>query len=336
VKIVAPFSHPNEVEMLLHYGADELYCGIHTPEWEDCVKGRLWMNRRSPRGANLLSWQALAEAISLAHTQNIPVFITLNSPFYPESARKYAVGVCRKAVEEIGADGLIISDIPLLIDLRKAGCSAPIHLSSLAGCINSGTVDFYRGLGISRIILPRQLRPSEIEDLVKRNREQMDFEVFALNDGCFFEEGYCQTTHALNPFCMTDWEMDSIPGHGEDSNSLGNPDLLEKNRTDMKGFLWFLNNCGSSFQDDGLPNGPCSLCLFGHFQDWGVDAVKIVGREASFYRKMRSLQIVKAVMDQIRPGTDPNEIAHYACRLRSTPDLCTSGLMCYFRESDDS
>lgn len=335
MKIAAPFSRPNEVEMLLHFGADELYCGLHTPEWEDCVQGRLWINRRSPRGANLLSWQDLAGAVSRAHAENVPVFLTLNSPFYPESARKYLMRLCRKAVDDIGVDGFILSDIPLLIDLGKAGYSVPIHLSSLGACINSHAVNFYRELGVSRIILPRQLRPSEIMELLKQNREEMDFEVFAVNDGCYFEEGYCQTTHALTPFCMTDWETAEMPVHGSDPGSHMKPDSTENNRTDLRSYLWFLNNCGSTFQEDRLPNGPCSLCLFGHFRDWGVDAVKIVGREASFFRKMRSLQLVKAVMNEVLQGARPNEIAHFARRLRSTPDLCVSGLMCYFRESDD-
>ena len=96
--------------------------------------------------------------------------------------------------------------------------------------------------------------------------------------------------------------------------------------------MWYQNNCGSSCQKDGLPNGPCSLCWFADFRAWGVAAVKIVGREASFFRKMRSLQLVKAVMDEVREGASANSIAELARSLRKTPEYCEKGYMCYFRE----
>jgi putative protease len=100
----------------------------------------------------------------------------------------------------------------------------------------------------------------------------------------------------------------------------------------LREYLWYQNNCGSSFQQNGLPNGPCSLCWFGHFRDWGVTAVKIVGREASFYRKMRSLQLVKAVMAEVKEGGACEKIAQFARSLRATPEYCDKGYMCYFRD----
>jgi len=157
----------------------------------------------------------------------------------------------------------------------------------------------------------------------------MEFEVFAVNDGGFFEEGYCQTTHALGgPFCLTDWE---VQVHRCDDNPISNTQIAQ-HLAELREYLWYQNNCGSSFQQDGLPNGPCSLCWFGHFRDWGVTTVKIVGREASFYRKMRSLQMVKAVMDEVKEGGAGEEIEQFARSLRATPQYCDKGYMCYFKD----
>ena len=61
MKIAAPLSSATEVEMLLHYGADELYCGVRTPEWETNFGGGGWMNRRSPQGANLGSLEDIQQ-----------------------------------------------------------------------------------------------------------------------------------------------------------------------------------------------------------------------------------------------------------------------------------
>ncbi|UCF90245.1 MAG: U32 family peptidase, partial [Desulfobacterales bacterium] len=169
-------------------------------------------------------------------------------------------------------------------------------------------------------------RLSEIKRIVTEGNSQMEFEVFAVNDGCFFEEGFCQTTHALGgPLCLTDWEVQAPGG------SLAAPELAQ-GLEELREYLWYQNNCGSTFQEEGLPNGPCSLCWFAHFKAWGVTAVKIVGREASFYRKMRSLQLVKAVMDKVREGVSYAGVSQWTRSLRGTPDYCDKGYMCYFRE----
>jgi putative protease len=215
--------------------------------------------------------------------------------------------------------------------LSHEDLSTRIHLSSLGNCFNSYAVDFYKSLGVNRIILPRQLTLSEIQGIVTNRYHQMEFEVFALNDGCLFEEGFCQTSHALNgPFCLEKWDV-AITTYGNATKV--NAQELDKRLQELREYLWFLNNCGSSFQQDCLPNGPCSLCFLGRFRDWGVTSVKIVGREASFYRKMTSLQLVKAVMDDVRNGKTPEEVAHRARSIRNTPHYCQKGYMCYFRES---
>ena len=329
MKIAAPLSSAAEAEMLLHYGADELYCGVRTPEWEEHFGGHVWMNRRSPQGANLGSWENIQQVVNLAHSSRIPVHVTLNAPYYTRAGMDYLIKLAEKLISELEIDSLIVSDLNFLMRLAGEKLPVNLHLSSLASCINSRAVDFYLSLGIKRIILPRQLHLSEIKRIVTQTNSPMEFEVFAVNDGCFFEEGFCQTTHALGgPFCLTDWE---VRVHRTDVDPVSDTEI-EQHIAELGEYLWFQNNCGSSFQQDGLPNGPCSLCWFGHFRDWGVTAVKIVGREASFYRKMRSLQIVKAVMDEAEAGGACEEIAQFARNLRATPQYCDKGYMCYFKD----
>jgi putative protease len=315
--------------MLLHFGADELYCGVRTPEWEEHFGGHWWMNRRSPSGANLSSWEEVREVVRLAHEAKVPVHVTLNAPFYTEGAIRYVLKLTEKLAGELGIDSIIVSDVSLLIRLSSLHLPVRVHVSSLGGCLNSRSAAFYRSLGVQRVILPRQLRLSEIRRIVTEKGSQMEFEVFAVNDGCYFEESFCQTTHVLGgPFCLTDWKVE-VRGSAERGISTSE---IEEGLQDLKEYLWYQNNCGSSLQDSGFPNGPCSLCWFGHFRDWGVTSVKIVGREASFARKMGSLRIVKAVMDEVRGGAPAERIADFARSLRRTPEYCARGYMCYFRE----
>lgn len=314
--------------MLIHYGAEELYCGVSTPEWEAHFGGGWWMNRRSPAQANLISRDDLHQVVEVAHRHRVPVQVALNAPFYPEGAIRYLLKLADTLASEFAIDGLIVSDLNFLYGLERLSLPAKIHLSSLGSCFNSRTAEFYRSLGVTRIILPRQVRGSEIQDLLARAGGRMEFEAFALNDGCYFEEGFCQTSHTLGTFCLTEWTARAYcPGAPEESFGRDLGDHLQALRT----YLWYQNNCGSSFQQEGLPNGPCSLCLLGAFQSWGMTAVKIAGREASFYRKMRSLQMVKSVMDEVRAGMPSQEVTRFARSLRNTPEYCDRGSMCYFR-----
>jgi len=329
MKILAPARSLQEIEMLIHFGADELYCGVSTPEWENHFGSHWWMNRRSPAGANFSSLNDLSEAVALAHSNNIKVYVTLNAHFYPSGSLGYLLKFVEKLLDDIEVDGFIISDMNLLIALSDSKLPVKVHLSSLAGCFNSWSQELLRSLGVTRVILPRQLQPKEIKSIVTTQHSPMQYEVFAVNDGCYFEESLCQTTHSLGPFCLTDWNIE-VHSSQHLKNVQGD---IQHHSEELKEYLWYLNNCGSSFQEDGIPNGPCSLCWFGHFRDWGVEAVKIVGREASFFRKMMSLQLVKAVMEHVDAGKSPEQIADYARSLRKTPDYCAKKYMCYFREA---
>lgn len=330
MKIVAPVRSVDEVEMLLSCGADELYCGYTPEEWRQWSAGLWWLNRRDPRSSDFTRNDHLLEAIRLAHERTVPVYVTVNAPFYPRGALPYLVDLCERLIEGYEADGLIVADLDLIVSLRRrlgGRGKARIHLSSLAGSYNHKTAEFFSSLGVERIILGRHMRRSELERLLREAPSDIGFEVFALNDGCYFEEAYCRVSHSLGgPFCLDDWTSLEPCGPHAGVFSAG----LERERACLERYLWYQNNCGSSFQKSGLPNGPCSLCWFGSFRDWGVSAVKIVGREASFHRKMASLQLVKAVMDLARAGASHEEIAEAARSFRATPELCDSGYMCYY------
>ena len=327
MKIVAPVSSISEVEMVLYNGADELYCGFSPPEWRKRFGDDLWMNRRHPDGAGFNSLEELKEAVAQAHQGQVPVYLTLNAPVYPGDTLPTVVEFMHRWASDLKIDGFIISDINLLLTLAEDRLPATIHLSSLGGCFNQHSVGFYHSRGVQRIILSRNWRQSELKLLIEKTRHCMEFEVFALNDGCYFEEAFCQTSHTYGPICL---QLDKLKLSSSSRLNIDEKQFAEQS-SELQKYLWFQNNCGSSFQDSGLPNGPCSLCWFRDFQEWGVAAVKIVGREASFHRKMASLQLTKAIMDLVRDGVDSEQLKQSARTFRSTPEYCNSGYMCYYR-----
>lgn len=113
------------------------------------------------------------------HHNDVPVYITLNAPFYPGESLDYVVALAEKLSLDLSFDALIVSDVYLLIRLYRKALKVRLHLSSLGSCFNSHTVDFYRQLGVSRIILPRELKLSEIRHLVTGSPPDMEFSAHA-------------------------------------------------------------------------------------------------------------------------------------------------------------
>ena len=308
MNILAPLRGSTEVGALLEAGADEFFCGLTPPGWEERFSGT-WANRRSPLSAGVADLADFARILSLAAKR--PVFVALNAPYYPAGAVEMLAGFGVRLLD-MGAAGLIVADTELLLALVDAGHAPRIHVSSLATCINAGSARFYRDLGVSRIILPRHLTLAEIESIVIPG---VEFELFLLNDGCVFEEGLCATTHAAGSFCTKD---------GEEVEGVS-AETLER----YAFWKWTLNHCGCR-TGNGYPLGPCGLCALPHFMRAGIASVKVVGREASLARKVSSVRIAAQSLRLAETGARPEDIRRDVIALRGWPEMCEERHLCYY------
>lgn len=339
MRILAPISSPDEVEMLAANGADELYCGFVPREWMEAYTGAIWLNRRSPAGANLATFESLAELVRGAHSYGLPVFLTFNAPTYNDGQLRRITELARRVSGEIGVDAFIVSDLGLLLTLAELGLQARIHVSSIASALNSEAIEFYAELGASRLVLPRALSLGEITDLAGAVERRIELEAFILNDGCAFEEGLCHTTHhhRVGAFCgnIARWGYEACTddGHALTGRESG---LLADHMRSYREWIWYVNGCGQPLSPRGLPYGPCGLCAIPTLTRIGVASVKIAGRQASSLRKFASLRLVKAIVDLVRAGASPDQVAARARQIRSTPELCGTGYMCYYRDFEDA
>ncbi len=328
IGIASPISMPEEVEALAASGATEFYCGVAVESWAQRYGNLAWLNRRGVGAANP-NLDALRRLVVEANRFAIPVAVALNSPFYTASQLPDIVALCRD-LADVGVRRVIVSDPGLILALRASGSTLAISASSVAAIRNSQACEFYRDLGVQRVILPRHMSLGDIQR-IKERAPDLEIEVFVLNDGCTYEEGSCATTHAAGAFCLTEWSyafarFDGAPLSGEERGA------LDRNVTDYKEWIWYLSNCGHSSSARRLPNGPCGLCAIWDFCRVGVDCLKIVGREAHPHRKLLSLQLVKTVVEQVEQGASKEQAGDFARELRETPDLCDSNYMCYYRD----
>jgi putative protease len=307
VKILAPVRSAEEVTPLCEAGAHEFYCGLTPPDWEAAF-GQTWVNRRNPRAAGVASVEDLRRIVTLAGQR--PVFATLNAPSYPAGAVPRLVEFGRVLLDEVGVCALIVAEWELLLALCEEGLAPRVHVSSLAGCRNAGAAAFYRSLGVSRVILPRHITLREIEESAAAG---LELEVFALNDGCPFEEGICATTHAYGPFCLED--------------HLGGKLAALDERYEF--WKWTLNNCGCQ-TSRGYTLGPCGLCALPRLAKLGVASLKVVGREASSARKVASVRLASVALGLAESGATREDIRAAVVSLRGAPELCTDAHLCYY------
>lgn len=331
MKILAPANSAAEAAALIGAGAGEIYCGLQPSAWNKRHGEEVWLNRRGPGAANTGSQGELKELVKTAHSLGVPVFLTMNMPFYPPGLYSEIVDLAREAAGECGADALIVADPGLVIAFREAGINAGIHISSLAAVLNSASADFFRGLGAGRIIFPRYMDLEELRLIIAKTGPEMEYEVFILNDGCVFEEGYCHVSHAFGgAFCHQTWRYRLVK---TDEGEICPPkrESFDRHLADYRRWTWFIRNCGGGFGPGGFPLGMCGLCALPELHGLGVCSLKIVGREAPLAKKTASVRLVRRVLDMVEAGENEKSVKAKARRIRGTPDLCGSGYMCYYR-----
>jgi U32 family peptidase len=307
VKILAPLRNSDEVMPLSDAGADEFYCGLAPPNWE-AMFGQASVHRRNAKSAGVPDIADLRRIVALAQPR--PVFATLNAPSYPAGAVPRLVEFAKFLLRDVGVSALIVAEWELLLALCDEGLAPKLHISSLATCRNQGAAAFYRNLGVARVILPRQMTLPEIEATAIAG---LECEVFALNDGCAFEEGTCATTHAFGPYCIDD--------------RMGRGDGPLDQRYEF--WKWTLNNCGCQ-TSRGYTLGPCGLCALPRLARIGVASLKVVGREAPLARKAASVHLAAVALRLAAGGGSPEVIRDAVVALRGAPELCRDAHLCYY------
>jgi hypothetical protein len=194
LRIAAPFAGSDEIDTLKAAGADELYCGLVDEESERRWPSSFYLINRRGKNKSFVGLPALAQAARKAHDRGLPVYVTLNASYTPEQ-----YSWLRKTVRDLGIlrgiQGLIVSDMGLLLTLRKDGFKKEICLSTGGTTFNARTVDFYASLGATRVIVDRQLTAGETAELIQRKKSPAGIEIFVFGHGCLFIDGYCSFFH---------------------------------------------------------------------------------------------------------------------------------------------
>ena len=100
-------------------------------------------------------------------------------------------------VIELQPDALIMADPGLIMMVREKWPDVPIHLSVQANTVNYAAVRFWKSLGLTRVILSRELSLEEITE-IRTLCPDMELEVFVHGALCIAYSGRCLLSGYFN------------------------------------------------------------------------------------------------------------------------------------------
>ncbi len=132
----------------------------------------------------------LVSMVEYAHSQDVRVYIAMNTLLKPEDMNSAANLVGRLA-RDVGPDALIIQDTGFINIARQAGFEGELHLSTLANITHPSGLLVAKDLGASRVILPRELSIDEIRIMGDACPKDLELELFVHGALCYCVSGRC-------------------------------------------------------------------------------------------------------------------------------------------------
>ena len=135
------------------------------------------------------SLEDIKEVIDYAHKFWAKVFITVNT-ILNDSELEQAVELV-KELDKIGADAILVQDMGLLKRIGEdESITVPIHISTQCDNREVDKVSFFNKLGVSRVVLARELSLEQIKEIHKAN-PNLELECFVHGALCVSYSGQC-------------------------------------------------------------------------------------------------------------------------------------------------
>lgn len=180
-ELLSPAGDMEKLRAAIRFGADAVYGA-----------GQSFGMRAA--SANF-SREELLEAVTLCHAAGKKFYVTVN--VLPRDAEYPALRDYIAYLAEIGADAVIVSDIGVVMLVREAAPDLPIHLSTQASAVSAAACRAWHALGVSRVVLARELTLEEIREIRRNIPETLELEAFIHGAMCIAYSGRCLLSNYL-------------------------------------------------------------------------------------------------------------------------------------------
>ena len=311
-ELLSPAGSLKNMRYAFAYGADAVYAG--QPRYSLRVRN------------NAFDHDNLKIGIAEAHALGKKFYVVVNIQPHNSKLKNFIRDL--EPVVAMQPDAFIMSDPGLIMMVRECFPNVSIHLSVQANAVNWATVKFWKNMGLTRVILSRELSLQEIEE-IKHNVPDMEIEVFVHGALCMAYSGRCLLSGYMNKrdanqgactnACRWEYKIhkaaedvsgDVIPVQSletvpccnnkdadEQQHQYDEPVLLQRNDEDM--FAAEEDEHGTYFMNSK------DLRAVQHVDQltkMGVHSLKIEGRTKSYFYCARTAQIYRKAIDDAQSG----------------------------------
>lgn len=181
IELLSPAGTIKNMRYAFAYGADAVYAG--QPRYSLRVRN------------NDFQLDNLKIGIDEAHAQGKKFFVASNVLPHNNKLKRYLEHM--QPIIDMKPDALIMADPGLISMVREKWPEMPIHLSVQANTMNYAAVKFWQSVGISRVILSRELSLDEVEE-IRQACPDMELEVFVHGALCMAYSGRCLLSGYFN------------------------------------------------------------------------------------------------------------------------------------------
>ena len=310
-ELLSPAGSLKNMRYAFAYGADAVYAG--QPRYSLRVRN------------NEFDHENLAIGIQEAHELGKKFYVVVNIQPHNSKLKNFIRDL--EPVVAMQPDALIMSDPGLIMMVRENFPDMPVHLSVQANAVNWATVKFWQNMGLTRVILSRELSIDEIEE-IKNNVPGMENEVFVHGALCMAYSGRCMLSGYMNKrdanqgactnACRWEYKIhdakedetgDVIPvknlsetadadeQHMQAQHQFNEPVLLQRNDEDM--FAAEEDEHGTYFMNS---KDLRAVQHVDRLTKMGIHSLKIEGRTKSYFYCARTAQIYRKAIDDALAG----------------------------------
>ncbi|NNH37454.1 prephenate-dependent tRNA uridine(34) hydroxylase TrhP [Acinetobacter terrae] len=315
-ELLSPAGSLKNMRYAFAYGADAVYAG--QPRYSLRVRN------------NAFDHDNLKIGIEEAHALGKKFYVVVNIQPHNSKLKNFIRDL--EPMVAMQPDALIMSDPGLIMMVREHFPDVPVHLSVQANAVNWATVKFWQNMGLTRVILSRELSIEEIEE-IKNNVPGMEIEVFVHGALCMAYSGRCLLSGYMNKrdanqgactnACRWDYKIhdavenetgDIIPvqhieeasccqhkdadeQHALEQHQFGEPVLLQRNEEDM--FAAEEDEHGTYFMNS---KDLRAVQHVDRLAKMGIHSLKIEGRTKSYFYCARTAQIYRKAIDDALEG----------------------------------
>lgn len=170
-EIMAPAGDWSCLRAAVKAGADAVYLGM---------KGASMRNKTEN-----FTRENIKKVVDYCHKNNVKLYVTLNSIVFEWDLN--SIESILKIYKQARVDAVICWDISVIKKARELGLN--VHVSTQASISNSQAVNFYKKLGVSRVVLARECSLDQIKEIKKKTK--IEIECFVHGAMCMAISGRC-------------------------------------------------------------------------------------------------------------------------------------------------